>query len=240
MNTLNYSTLDICTWPYQGEHIGEEFALIGDVLGERWATDAMFILLGKAFRMRGSRKIIKLRFSDKPGLVMGRRWWAGRPGPAHHFSMEWTATRPGPSLFCLVGRGPAGPGPSYSLKMGCHPARPIIFSEDGARLGPASQFFRGWPAARPSPSSFNFSWPGPAQPINFSNVSARRGRPMIFAARPMRHGVYTGRPAISCGPARGFEGPAHGWAHVLPRTKRCTLTFLLFFIDYFSWSLHNW
>ena len=49
-------------------------------------------------------------------------FYDARPGPAHQILSRWAATWPGPSNFQRMGRGPA---------------RPINFSEDGPRLGPA-------------------------------------------------------------------------------------------------------
>ena len=84
--------------------------------------------------------------------------------------------------------------------MGRGPARPIKFREDGPRPGPAHQNFRGWAAARPSPSDFQISTArpglahqifrslGPARPITFPNVSVRPGQArrnfQIGPARP--------------------------------------------------------
>ena len=61
---------------------------------------------------------------------------------------------------------------------------------------PAHQFFKGWAAARPSPSHFIFNnlRPGP-----LDLQICRPGPAMTLAARPMRHGLYTGWPAISVG-----------------------------------------
>ena len=64
------------------------------------------------------------------------------------------------------------------------PARPIHFSYDGPRPGPAHHIQRiGY---------------GPAQP-------------MTLAARPMRHGLLTGRPAISVSWPVDLTGRATGW-----------------------------
>ena len=97
--------------------------------------------------------------------------------------------------------------------MSCGPAQPIKFREDGPRPGPANQIsedgprpgpahqnFRGWAAARPSPSDFQISTArpglahqifrslGPARPITFPNVSVRPGQArrnfQIGPARP--------------------------------------------------------
>ena len=57
--------------------------------------------------------------------------------------------------------------------------RLINVSEDGPRPGPAHHF-----------SKIH----GPARPIIFSQVSPRPGPAHDLAARPMRHGLYMGRP----------------------------------------------
>ena len=115
----------------------------------------------------------------------------------------------GPLFFHVVGRGPA---------------RPIKFSE--ARPARPVNFFRGWAAARPGPSNSKLYRPGPARPINYSNLSAPPG-----PAHDSRSEAHETR--ASYGPARGFKeagnGPAHGQAHVLPRTKKCTLSFFFIF-----------
>ena len=87
-------------------------------------------------------------------------------GPAHQFLIRWAAARPGPSNFQRMGRGPT---------------RPIKFSEDGPRPGPAHHIFKT-------------SRPGPVRPIFFSKVSARPGPAHHMAARPMKYGLYVGRP----------------------------------------------
>ena len=141
--------------------------------------------------------------------------------------------RPGPSFFHVVGRGPARCIQSFFH--GLRPGPAINFFEDGpARPGPSTfqrpghgsarpvNFFRGWAAARPGPSNLRLHWTGPARPINFSNLSARPG-----PAHDICSEAHETR--ASYGPARGFEEPArgsaHGLTHVLPRTKKCTLTF---------------
>ena len=88
--------------------------------------------------------------------------------------------RPGTLNFNLVDRGPA---------------RPVKFSEDGPRPGPAHQFFRGWAAARPSPS-------------HFQRFTARPGPAHHMAARPMKRGLYMGRPDNYVG--RPVDLTAHG------------------------------
>ena len=65
--------------------------------------------------------------------------------------------------------------------MGRGAARFIKLSEDGPRPGPAHHIF-------------NKSRPGPARSIIFSNVSARLGLAHNMTARPMKHGLYMGRP----------------------------------------------
>ena len=76
-----------------------------------------------------------------------------------------------------------------------------------ARACPSNVHLMGRGLARPSPSHFNFSRPVQARPIRFSNMSAR---PMTLAARPMRHGLYTDRPAISVGPPVDLTARATG------------------------------
>ena len=72
----------------------------------------------------------------------------------------------------------AGPGLGWAGPAG--PARPINFSEDGPRPGPAHHIFKK-------------SRPGPARSITFSKVSARPGPTHQMAARPMKHGLYMSR-----------------------------------------------
>ena len=90
-----------------------------------------------------------LSWADAGGLA---RSWAGPGRPARH----------GPQTFDMMGRGPA---------------RPVKFSEDGPRPGPAHHIKK-------------FT----ARPTIFSNVSARPGPAHHMAARPMKHGLYMGRP----------------------------------------------
>ena len=86
--------------------------------------------------------------------------------------------------------------------MGRGPVRPINFSSDGPRPGPAHHFSQHGPRPGPAHRIFqNFTArPGRAHWI-FKNVSAWPGpaRPMTLAARPMRYGLNTGWPAISVG-----------------------------------------
>ena len=99
------------------------------------------------------------------------------------------------------------------------PAQPIKFSSYGWRPGPTHQFFRGWAAARSSLSHFQIF----------------TARPMTLAARPMRHGLYTGRPAHFRGPARGFlqrAGPRDGPC-VVPY-KGDAYAFMCFLLYFFS------
>ena len=84
----------------------------------------------------------------------------------------------------------------------------------------------GWagPAGPTRPISFSEDGPRPAQPITVSNIHgpARRG-PSNGSEVHETRALY--RPAQQLhGPARGFDGPAHGPAHVLSRTKRCMFT----------------
>ena len=87
------------------------------------------------------------------------------------------------------GRGWAGPG------------RPIILLYDGLHRGPAQpvKIFRGWAAARPGPSIFQTMGRGPAQPIL---KHLRPGPAHHMAARPMKHGLYMGRPMCYSVPKR--------------------------------------
>ena len=75
--------------------------------------------------------------------------------------------------------------------MGRGPARPVKFSEDGPRPGQANFQMMGRGPVQPITSS---KIPGPARPIIFSNVSAQSGPAHHLAARPMKHGLYMGRP----------------------------------------------
>ena len=122
----------------------------------------------------------------------------------------------GPSFFHVVGRGPARPikflegglGPSIFQRPGRGPARPgpSIFSEDGLRPGPAHRISN---YIGPAYQHFNFSaLPGPTHDIR-SEAHETRARPVDLKSRPM------GRPRV---------------AHVFPRTKKCTLTFFLYFV----------
>ena len=86
------------------------------------------------------------------------------------------------------------------------------------RPGPVHQIFRGWAATRRSPSHFQklTARLGPAH--HFFRTSLGPARPGLvhhMAARPMRHGLYMGRPD------NYVHGLAHGPALVLSRTKRC-------------------
>ena len=58
--------------------------------------------------------------------------------------------------------------------------------------GLADQFLIWWAAARPGPSIFQRMGHGPAQPITLEK--SRPGPAHHMAARPMRHGLYMGRP----------------------------------------------
>ena len=98
-----------------------------------------------------------------PALVMHRRWWAGP-------RLGW-AEPTGPPTFDMVGRGPA---------------RPVKFSDDGPRPGPAHHIFRGWVAARPAHHIFKISRPSSAPPI-IPQTSQRlyMGRPDNYVSRPV-------------------------------------------------------
>ena len=91
-------------------------------------------------RISSSSSTPHLMGSD-PGRPVARQntWaasWAGRSGP-YRAHISWAAVRPGPSNFERMRRGSA---------------RPIKFSEDGPRPGPAHEKFGRWAAARPSSS----------------------------------------------------------------------------------------
>ena len=103
----------------------------------------------------------------------------------------------------LVGR------PINFYMMGRGPAWPVKFSENWPRPGPAHHIFRGWAAARPSPSHFQQipARPGPAHQVFKSLGPARPGQSHASEAHDTR-ALY--------GPARQLRGPAH----VLSRTKR--------------------
>ena len=109
-----------------------------------------------------------ISWAARSGPARQNTWdasWAGRSGP-YRAHILWAAARSGPSIFERMDRGPA---------------RPINFSEDGSQHDPAHQNFRGWAAARPKPSQFQFFT---ARPITFSKVSARPG--------PARHNFQIG------------------------------------------------
>ena len=89
---------------------------------------------------------------------------------------------------------------------GVGPGRPINLLCDGPRPDPARQIFRGWAAARSGPSNIQTMGRGPGQPITFPEThglarpgpsffqKSRPGPAHHMAARPMRHGLYMGRP----------------------------------------------
>ena len=110
---------------------------------------------------------------------------AGCPSTAHGLSIDCTWDANGLSVGCPSGLGRVGPGR----------AGPGHFLYDGPQPGPSRHMFRGWAAARPGPSKFERMGRGPAQPITFlKNLGPNRPVPHHMAARPMRHGLYTGRP----------------------------------------------
>ena len=107
----------------------------------------------------------------------------------------------------------------------------------GLRPGPAHQIFRGWAAARPSPSHCQkfTARPGPL------DLYASPARPMTLAAGPMRRGLYTGWPAHSVGRPVDLTGRATGrpmccpilkaegiCADVFLRCTYCKFVFLFF------------
>jgi len=91
-----------------------------------------------------------------------------------------------------------GPAPGWAGRVGLGRA---------SQTGPARQISRGWAAARPSPS-------------HFQNFTGRPGPAHHMAARPMRHGLYMGRPNYYVGRPVGLTGRPKGPIHVLSRTKR--------------------
>ena len=132
--------------------------------------------------------------SSSPGLVMGRRWWAG-PG----LGLAGPAGSGRPINFWYDG---PRPGPGHQILIWWATARP----------GPAHQIFRGWAAARLSPSHFQkfAARPGPSffhksRPGPSHDSAAHETRTLYGPAQQLR------------GPARGFDGPDH----VLSRTKMC-------------------
>ena len=88
-----------------------------------------------------------------------------------------------------MGSGPGRPIKTYGPSHGPGGAAQIEPTPHGPRPCPTHQNFIGRAAARPGPSIFQKSRPGPARPITFSKVSARLG--------PARHD-FSDRP----GPAR--------------------------------------
>ena len=140
---------------------------------------------------------VALLAADEIGVVFQGLSWADAGGPARGWTGPGRPARPGPSIFYMMARGLARPI-KFNL-VGRGPARPVKFSKGGPRPDPAHQIFRGLAAARPSPSHFQeFT----ARPIIFSKVSARPGPAHHMAARPMRHGLYMGRP-MCCRVLRG-------------------------------------
>ena len=67
-------------------------------------------------------------------------------------------------------------------------------------LGPAHHIFKN-------------SRPGPARPIIFANVSARSGPARHMAARPMKHGLYMGRPDNCVGRPMCCSAPKRACTH---------------------------
>ena len=105
-----------------------------------------------------------------PGVGLGR---AGRPGPAHQLILWGAAARPGPSNFQRMGRGPA---------------RPINFSEDWPRPGPAHHTVKH---LRPGPAHHFFESLGPARPGPTHHLATRPMRPGLCIGW---HDNYAGRP----------------------------------------------
>ena len=146
-----------------------------------------------------------------------------------------------------------GGGETNKHVRACHgPAlvgKPITLSCDMLRPRPAHEIFNWWAAARPDPSNFNFMVRGPAQPISFSQDRPRPGpsgfeerrpglaRPMILAARPIRHGLYTSRSAIFVGQPVHLTGRTTGRPMCCPPLKSegvvCADVFFLHFCPLF-------
>jgi len=95
------------------------------------------------------------------------------------------------------------PGPGLGWAVPTGPARLTNVRYDRPLPGPARQIYRGSAAARP---------------IIFSNASARPGLSRGSEAHKTR--ALHGPAQQLLGPARGFDRPAHGPAHVLFRTER--------------------
>ena len=83
--------------------------------------------------------------------------------------------------------------------------------------GPAHQFLREWAAARPSLSHFQKFTARPG-PLDFQ--ICRPGPVHDIGGEAHETRALYGLARHSCGPARGFDGPGNGPAHVLSRTKR--------------------
>ena len=116
--------------------------------------------------------------------------------------------------------------------MSCGPARPIKMSFGAPRPDPAHEVFIKCAAARPGASIRYRMGRGPAQPIAFSkldspvheisNMSARPGLAYDTGGEAHETRVVYGPIRHFRGPARGFNDPGHGQAHVLSRTTRTT------------------
>ena len=72
----------------------------------------------------------------------------------------------------------------------CH--GPTLMGRPGAWLGRADNFAEDGPRPAPAHHIFKISRPGPAH--RFSKVSARPGPAHHMTTKPMKHGLYMGRP----------------------------------------------
>ena len=105
--------------------------------------------------------------------------WAEAGGPARPINFLYDGPRFGPARHILIWWAAARPGPSNFQRMGRGPAWLFKFSEDGPRPGPAHHIFKN---SRPGPAHHFFKSLGRPDPAHH------------MATRPMKHGLYIGRP----------------------------------------------